>query len=106
MYDWCKHAKMVLALENTEVRKQITETINNKQQLTGDAIMSNICLPEENLLPRIFKVDCTRGFYAIAFALQAKKRLGLNNQCDALALAVKGMKGVQAGPFAMVTIKR
>ena len=76
MYEWCRHAKVVLALENTESRQLIAAAIN-KQQLTGDPIMSKICLPEENLLPRLFNVDCTRGFYAIAFALQGKKKLGL-----------------------------
>ena len=105
LYDWRRHAKVVLALENTESRKPITEA-NNKQQLTGDPIVSKICLPAENLLPRLFNVDCTRGFYAITFALQAKRKLGLTSQRDALALVVKGMKGVQAGTFSMVTITR
>ena len=78
-----------------------------KKQLTGDAIMSKICLLAEDLPPWIFKIDCTRGFYAIAFAWQAKRRLGVKKkQCEALALATKGMKGVQAGTLVMVITKR
>ena len=92
LYEWCRDSKVVLALENSKARKPITEAIK-KQQLTGDAIMSKICLPEEDLLPRIFKIDCTRGFYAIAFALQAKKRLELKKPVRCVGFGRKGHEG-------------
>ena len=44
LYDWCRRAKVVLALESTDDRKQISKAIK-AQQLTGDPIMSKICLP-------------------------------------------------------------
>ena len=92
MYDWRRHAKVVLALENTDDRKQISEAIK-AEQLAGDPIVSKICLPAENLLPRIFKVDSTRGFYAIAFALQAKRNLGLKKPVQCIGFGRKGHEG-------------
>ena len=83
---------MVLALENTHDRILISKAIK-AQQLTDDPIMSKICLPAETLLPRIFKVDSTRGFYAIAFALQAKRKLRLNKPVQCIGFGRKGHEG-------------
>ena len=105
MYGWRRHAKVVLALGNTDDRKQISEAIK-AEQLAGDPVMSKICLPAENLLPRIFKYDSTRGVYAIAFAVQAKRNLGLTQPVQGIGVGRQGHEGVQAGTFIMVTIKR
>ena len=89
LYDWCRNSKVVLVLENSKARGPITDAIK-QQQFKGDAILSKICLPEESLLPTIFPVNCTRGFYAIAFALQAKKRLGLNSPVRCIGYCCNG----------------
>ena len=41
LYDWCADSKVVLALENSDARKAITEAIMEKQR-KGDAVMSKI----------------------------------------------------------------
>ena len=83
---------MVLVLENSSVREAITDAIK-QQQLNGDAILSKIYLPEESLMPTTCPVDCTRGFYAMAFALQAKQRLGLNSPVRCIGFGRKGHEG-------------
>ena len=83
---------MVLALENSRVRKKITDAIK-QQQNRRDAILSKILFLDESLLPAIFPFRCTCGFYAVAFALQAKKRLGLHNPVQCIGFARKGHEG-------------
>ena len=92
LYDWCRHAKVVLALENTDDRKQISEAIK-AEQLAGDPIMSKICLPAARLLPSIFEVAGIRGFDAIAFAAQAKRKLRLSKPMRCIGVGRHGHEG-------------
>ena len=77
---------------NSSVREAITDAIK-QQQIKGDAILFKIFLPEESLLPAIFPFPCTRGFYAVAFALQAKRRLGLNSPVQCIGFGRNGREG-------------
>ena len=95
---WCKNSEMVLALENSGVRKKITNAIIEEKS-KGDPIISKILLPKDSLLERIFEVDCTRGFYAIAFALQAKKRLSLRRPVRCIGYGRKGHEGCPHWPI-------
>ena len=92
MRDWCRNSDVVLALENSGVRKKVTRAIK-QEQFQGDPILSKILFPEESLVPAIFPFQCTRGFYAVAFALQAKKRLGLRNPVQCIGFGRRGHEG-------------
>ena len=93
LHDWCRESKVVLALEITKARQTITSATEESNYRT-DPILSKICLPSEDFLPKIFARDCTRGFYAIAFALQAKQRLLLSEAVRCIGFGRKGHEGV------------
>ena len=92
MRAWCRNSDVVLALENSGVRKKVTRAIK-QEQFQGDPILSKILFPEESLVPAIFPFQCTRGFYAVAFALQVKKRLGLRNPMQCIGFGRNGHEG-------------
>ena len=72
LYDWCPESKVVLALENTK------------------AILAKIFWPKDAERELIFAIDCTRGFYAVAFALQAMTRLQLTNPVSCIGFGRSG----------------
>ena len=49
--------------------------------------------PKDAELELIFAIDCTRGFYAVAFALQAMTRLQLTNPVSCIGFGRSGHEG-------------
>jgi hypothetical protein len=84
--DWCRESPLVLALENSSAKQPIYDAV----KASKDLFFSKFCLPEEKVLARLFATDCTRGFYAIAFALQAKRRLGLKQAVKCIGFGGRG----------------
>ena len=68
---WGRQAEASFALENSANAEIIYKELEQKK--------SRILLPSISFREKLFKVDCTRGFYALALALQAKCALGLTN---------------------------
>ena len=93
--EWCQETDIALALENSGAKDPIIAAINEQKRL-GDAVISKIHVAEDSALKKLCKPDSTRGFYAIAFALQAKNRLGLNNPVRCIGFGRQGHEGLPA----------
>ena len=78
---WCSESEMVLALENTKARLEIQRAVENLLKMERGP--PDECFNKFHFVPEkytegwnsVFRIDCTRGFYAIAFALQVNRRL-------------------------------
>ena len=92
LYDWCPESKVVLALENTNAREKISKAIVEERGRSPGAnpILAKILWPKDAELELIFAIDCTRGFYAVAFALQAMTRLQLTNPVSCIGFGRSG----------------
>ena len=92
LYDWCPESKVVLALENSDAREPIVEAIVEERGRSPGAnpILAKIFWPKDAALELIFAIDCTRGFYAVAFALQAMTRLQLTNPVSCIGFGRSG----------------
>ena len=90
--DWCRETDIALALEDSAAKDPITAAIN-EQQLLGDAILSKIYVAEDSAIEKLCRPDCTRGFYAMAFSLQAKYRLKLKNPVRCIGFGRQGHEG-------------
>ena len=93
--DWCPESSIVLALENTKMRGQITQAVKDAI-IDGDQLFKKIKFIKEDLAKAVFAIDCTRGFYAIAFALQARRRLSPGQPVKCIGF---GRRGHGAGEF-------
>ena len=95
LYDWCPESKVVLALENTKAREQIIKAIVEErgQSPGANPILDKILWPKDAELELLFAIDCTRGFYAVAFALQAMTRLQLTNPVSCIGFGRSGHEG-------------
>ena len=67
---WGRQAGTSFALENSECADAMYTELEQKK--------SPIVLLSASFREKLFRVDCTRGFYALAFALQAKRLLNLS----------------------------
>ena len=90
--EWCKETDIALALEDSAAKDPITAAIN-EQKLLGDAILSKIYVAEDSAIEKLCRPDCTRGFYAMAFSLQAKYRLKLKNPVRCIGFGRQGHEG-------------
>ena len=87
--DWCKESSIVLAMENTKARGPVTQAVKAAIQ-AGDVFFSKIQFLKEDLAKTVFVNDCTRGFYALAFALQARRRLRIHQPVKCIGFGRRG----------------
>ena len=87
--DWCPESSIVLALENTKARVKITQAVKDAI-MDGNELFKKINFIKEDLAKVVFAVDCTRGFYAIAFALQARRRLSPGQPVKCIGFGRRG----------------
>ena len=83
----------MLPLENTKARHPISQAIIEQRAAANDCVLNKICLPNEEPLKQVTSVDCTRGFYAIAFALQARNRRGVTSPVRCIGFGRRGHEG-------------
>ena len=72
--------------------KKISKAIVEERGRSPGAnpILAKILWPKDAELELIFAIDCTRGFYAVAFALQAMTRLQLTNPVSCIGFGRSG----------------
>jgi hypothetical protein len=87
--DWCKESSIVLAMENTKARGDVTQAVK-AELLSGDAFFEKIHFLKEDMVKTVFVSDCTRGFYALAFALQARRRLKIDQPVKCIGFGRRG----------------
>ena len=90
--EWCRDTDIALAIENSPATDPIAAAIK-EQQLLGDAILSKIYVAKDSTRKRLCSPDSTRGFYAIAFSLQASKRKKLKNPVRCVGFGRQGHEG-------------
>ena len=87
--DWCKESSIVLGMENTKAREPVTQAVKAAIQ-TGDVFFEKIKFLKEDMVTTVFVIDCTRGFYALAFALQARRRLSVDQPVKCIGFGRRG----------------
>jgi hypothetical protein len=87
--EWCKETSCVLAMENSPARKPILRAIQTAIA-DGDEFFSKVRSFREDMEGTLFPTQCTRGFLGIAFALQAKRRLGLSRPVKCIGFGGSG----------------
>ncbi len=87
--DGGKESSIVLARENTNARGPVTQAVKAEIQ-AGDVFFSKIHFLKEDLAKTVFVNDCTRGFYALAFALQARRRLRIDQPVKCIGFGRRG----------------
>ena len=90
--------RVVCALENSKARALLQGAIL-KCARVGDSTMQKIAFASEQSLSRLFEPDSTRGFYALAFALQARARLDLGSPVFCLGFGRRGHEGAPEWPM-------
>ena len=89
---------VVCALENSKGRALLQAAILQRAEV-GDLTMQKIAFASEQSLSRLFEPDSTRGFYALAFALQARARLDLGSPVFCLGFGRRGHEGAPEWPM-------
>ena len=87
--EWCKETSCVLAMENSPARKPILRAIQTAIA-DGDEFFNKIRSFKEDMEWTLFPTQCSRGFIGIAFALQAKLRLGLSRPVKCIGFGGSG----------------
>lgn len=89
---WCRETSCVLAMENSPARQPIMNAVQNAIA-DGDLFFSKIKSFREDMEWTLFPIQCARGFIGIAFALQAKLRLGLSRRVKCIGFGRSGHHG-------------
>ena len=99
LHDWiAPTTRVVCALENSSDRVRLQRAIEDRAG-AGDETMRKIVCANVGCLRRLFEPDSTRGFYALAFALQARARLGLRFPVECIGFGRRGHEGNPEWPI-------